>query len=162
MQTTIHQDGTVTFWDVYSQQWKRCAAEAISDESLAALSADDRAKVVAKQERDQLRKRIVNQIAEIVGSVAIASHEPGYEVVKVYPDGEVVKHVRIDRNDSEQTPDGKWIMELVTVGTGSCACNCDACSNGDDPAAWADEDGAGYLESEMIRKLDSISEEYWE
>ena len=43
--TTIHRDGTVTYWSVYQQQWQRASAAALSDATLASLGARDRARV---------------------------------------------------------------------------------------------------------------------
>ena len=43
--TTIHKDGTVTYWSVYQQQWVRRVLR-VPDQELAAMSADERARVV--------------------------------------------------------------------------------------------------------------------
>ena len=42
--STLHRDGTVTVWDVYSQQWERHSD--LSDEILATLGSE-RDRVVA-------------------------------------------------------------------------------------------------------------------
>lgn len=42
---TYHRDGTVTYWSVYQQQWIRKASE-VSDDELAAMSAQERDKVI--------------------------------------------------------------------------------------------------------------------
>jgi len=42
--TTYHRDGSVTVWDVYSQQWRR--TDRPSDRVLASLSASERARVI--------------------------------------------------------------------------------------------------------------------
>ena len=44
--STFHRDGTITFWDVYQQQWRRQFPAHISDENLAAMSANDRAQTL--------------------------------------------------------------------------------------------------------------------
>lgn len=49
--TTYHRDGTITYWNVYSQIWRRIPADKISDETLATMSADERAKI-ARISRD--------------------------------------------------------------------------------------------------------------
>lgn len=42
--TQYHPDGTVTLWDVYTQQW--VTTDDPSDQQYAALSPDDRARVM--------------------------------------------------------------------------------------------------------------------
>ncbi len=44
-QVTFHADGTVTFWDVYTQQWVRTGSP--SNDELASLDSKTRARVVA-------------------------------------------------------------------------------------------------------------------
>jgi hypothetical protein len=44
LDTTYHRDGSVTLWDVYSQQWVR--TDAPSDEVYASLSASERARIM--------------------------------------------------------------------------------------------------------------------
>jgi hypothetical protein len=44
--TTFHRDGTVTFWNVYEQQWNRTEASQISDQNLASMSEADRNRVI--------------------------------------------------------------------------------------------------------------------
>lgn len=43
--TTFHNDGTVTYWDVYRQSWRTLDADQISDETLATLSDADRERI---------------------------------------------------------------------------------------------------------------------
>lgn len=43
--TTYHRDGTVTYWSVHQQTWKRHAAH-VPNKELAAMSADEREKVL--------------------------------------------------------------------------------------------------------------------
>jgi hypothetical protein len=43
--TTFHRDNTVTFWNVYTQQWERRAASRIADEVLASLPQSERARI---------------------------------------------------------------------------------------------------------------------
>lgn len=40
--TKFHKDGTITFWNVYEQQWNRTKASRISDQNLASMSSRDR------------------------------------------------------------------------------------------------------------------------
>lgn len=46
MKPTFHRDNTVTFWSVYEQRWIRVAAQRISDEELAGMNFDERARVI--------------------------------------------------------------------------------------------------------------------
>ena len=41
---TYHNDGTVTYWSVYQQQWIR--DDTIEDRELAAMDADERERVM--------------------------------------------------------------------------------------------------------------------
>ena len=43
--TTLHRDGTVTYWSAHQQRWERHTAW-ISDEDLAALPSEDRGRVI--------------------------------------------------------------------------------------------------------------------
>lgn len=45
--TTYHRDGTVTYWSVYLQQWKRVSAYALTNrhDDYAALSDDERRRI---------------------------------------------------------------------------------------------------------------------
>jgi len=51
--TTYHRDGTVTVWDVYSQQWCRIDADQVSDQILASLDETERRRIgkMAKRAR---------------------------------------------------------------------------------------------------------------
>jgi hypothetical protein len=40
-----HRDGTVTYWDVYSQSWARVRADRISDRTLSTMSDEERARI---------------------------------------------------------------------------------------------------------------------
>lgn len=44
-QITIHRDGTVSFWNVYSSVWERKPCASVTDAELAALTASDRAAI---------------------------------------------------------------------------------------------------------------------
>ena len=53
--TTFHRDGTVTYWNVYRQQWmKHIPAQAITAAVLATLSDDECEKII----------RIAKRVAE--------------------------------------------------------------------------------------------------
>jgi uncharacterized protein (UPF0276 family) len=44
MKASLHTDGTISFWSVYSQNWKR--AYGVSNADLAAMDEETRRKVV--------------------------------------------------------------------------------------------------------------------
>ena len=45
MKTTYHRDGTVTYWSVYDQAWRR-HQRTIQDQELAAMSPKERDRVM--------------------------------------------------------------------------------------------------------------------
>ena len=45
MTTTYHRDGTVTYWSVYDQEWRREQAGNIGPATLATLSYAERARI---------------------------------------------------------------------------------------------------------------------
>ena len=49
--TTYHRDGTVTVWNVYTQQWERIAADQVSDQILASLNETERRRIAKMAER---------------------------------------------------------------------------------------------------------------
>lgn len=51
MKPTFHTDNTVTFWSVYEQRWIRVAAQRISDEELAGMNFNERARVIRMAEK---------------------------------------------------------------------------------------------------------------
>lgn len=51
--TKFHRDGTVTVWDVYEQTWVRTHVSRVSDQVLASLSSDERARILGHRERAQ-------------------------------------------------------------------------------------------------------------
>lgn len=44
--SVFHRDNSVTFWDVYQQQWVRYAAVSIPDRLLATLPSNERDRVL--------------------------------------------------------------------------------------------------------------------
>jgi len=52
--TTFHRDGTITFWDIFQQTWRRLAAADISDHILASMPARERKRI------DRMVKQAVN------------------------------------------------------------------------------------------------------
>ena len=51
MKPTFHRDNTVTFWSIYEQRWIRVAAQRISDEELAGMNFNERARVIRMAEK---------------------------------------------------------------------------------------------------------------
>lgn len=49
--TTVHWDGTVSLWNVYTQTWQRTPIMAVPDEVLASLSAQDRRRILIGRKR---------------------------------------------------------------------------------------------------------------
>lgn len=49
LRPTLHRDGTITMWSVYEQRWVR--TRNVSDRELAAMSSEERARVVRHMER---------------------------------------------------------------------------------------------------------------
>ncbi len=45
LKNTYHRDGTVTYWNVYTQTWQRIAAERISDRVLASMTQAERDRI---------------------------------------------------------------------------------------------------------------------
>lgn len=46
--STIHKDGTVSFWCIYNKVWKRLKMEQIPPQNLASFSFAERIKIVEK------------------------------------------------------------------------------------------------------------------
>jgi hypothetical protein len=51
--TRCHRDGTVTFWNVYTQQWERLCAMDISDDTLATLPHEERERIIRLAQRQE-------------------------------------------------------------------------------------------------------------
>jgi hypothetical protein len=49
--TTFHRDGTVTYWNVYTQGWERVNAKHISDKVLASVGIKDRERILKIREK---------------------------------------------------------------------------------------------------------------
>lgn len=52
MKTTLHKDGTITYWSVYNQQWE-IRTWHIPDQELAAMSDKERQKVIKHLKENQ-------------------------------------------------------------------------------------------------------------
>ena len=51
--TTYHRDGTVTYWDVWIQGWRRRLAKDIGSITLATLSPDERRRIGRMADRQE-------------------------------------------------------------------------------------------------------------
>lgn len=49
MKNTYHRDGTVTCWNVYTQQWERSAN--VSDRVLASMEQKERERVIRHRQK---------------------------------------------------------------------------------------------------------------
>lgn len=45
LNNTYHQDGTVSYWDVYRQQWDRRPADRIDDSALVSMAEYERRRI---------------------------------------------------------------------------------------------------------------------
>jgi len=57
LMTILHRDGTITYWSVYEQIWRR-SHRMPSDRELAAMPAHDRDRVVAHIEKHWGRQEV--------------------------------------------------------------------------------------------------------
>lgn len=112
-----------------------------------------------------LRTKIEAATAKLLPKMAINGHRRNRWTLEVMPDGAVTICERLTDNEwSVIGGDAARPVEvLLRVGTGSCNCNCDACSAGDDPSEWAGDDTEKLIvyEDEIARKLDEIPDGYW-
>ena len=86
---------------------------------------------------------IYEGIGKTSGELAIMTHQLGYYHLAIKIEGDDV----VDYNLFELTDDyfraENW-HRIDLIGTGSIACNCDACSNGENPEDWADDEAYNY------------------
>lgn len=69
--TTVHRDGTVTYWSVYEQVWNH-RAEVVPDRELAAMSGDERKRIaLARGEVDPEDVLTLADIAEATGATLL-------------------------------------------------------------------------------------------
>jgi len=109
-----------------------------------------------------IRDRVIEAVSEQSAQSCINQHTRNIHTLYAMPDGRVYW--------SEEVSTNSWDVIAGTVdpvaviyqtGTGSCACNCDACMAGDDPTEWAGDD-AGELRDELIAEVDAIAVGYFE
>jgi hypothetical protein len=103
-----------------------------------------------------IRELVSEKISNEVATASIKQHERNIETLYVDSDGEVFWDEQVSTNTWLQREDGS-LMSIYRTGTGSCACNCDACVAGDDPADWAGAcDGISEFADELQAKADEI------
>jgi hypothetical protein len=52
-QLTFHKDGTVSFWCVYNQIWKRMKMDQILPQNIATFSFEERSKIIGKLSKNK-------------------------------------------------------------------------------------------------------------
>lgn len=79
------------------------------------------------------------EMAEVtVGDICIAEHKPNYrKLIVSIEDGYITDAAWIETADDYYRNPG-W-YQVLSVGTGSAGCNCDACVAGDNPEDWASD-----------------------
>jgi hypothetical protein len=109
-----------------------------------------------------IRDRVSEAVSEQASQACINQHTRNIHTLYALPDGRVYW--------SEEASTNSWDVVAGTVdpvaaiyrtGTGSCACNCDACMSGDNPAEWAGDD-AGEIQDELLAKVNVIKTGYFD
>lgn len=92
---------------------------------------------------------------------AIRQHERGHQSLLVYPDGTITWAAYVSDNEWRVLPDTSTPVAALININNSIPCNCDACTNGDDPREWA-ADEAGEMETHLAEQLDKIDDGYFD
>lgn len=71
-ETTFHEDGTITYWSVYQQQWI-CHAVNVPDEEYAAMSPSEREKVSTHLSANKVYSIIVDGKPVLEGLLPLAA-----------------------------------------------------------------------------------------
>lgn len=109
-----------------------------------------------------IREQVSDAVYEQSAQACINQHTRNIHTLYAMPDGRVYWGEEVSTNSWDViagTVDP--VAKIYQTGTGSCGCNCDACSNGDDPTEWAGND-AGDLQDELIAKVDAIEIGYFD
>jgi hypothetical protein len=106
-----------------------------------------------------LRSAAREAISQELTDAARKEHESNYEKLHIYRDGSLSWCEFIDQNSDliDDEADGfAPIPSLITVGTGSVACNCDYCNMvySATNEAYALADGRPYAREDMYTTLD--------
>lgn len=97
---------------------------------------------------------IYEGINKTSSELAIMNHETGYNNIAVKIEGgEIVDFWCCETTDGYFRAEN-W-SQIAKFGTGSCACNCDACTEGEDPKEWAGDEAGNIDEylAEMIEQF---------
>lgn len=109
--------------------------------------------------REKAREAMENMVFE----VAQKTHEMYYWKMHIWRDGDVTLDESINQSDDiidSQADHFCPVQSVITVGTGSCACNCDYCNNvGTENADM----GGNYFETveEMEQERDANADTSW-
>jgi len=110
-----------------------------------------------------MKTTIKNKISLIAPAIAQHAHDRNYWDAVVWPDGEVEIVERANEcNRTVINGDAtRQVARLITVGTGSFACNCDACLGGAVGSERLGDDDVSTYEDLMIAALGEIPENYF-
>jgi hypothetical protein len=113
-----------------------------------------------------------SDIIKAATELAVEAHQSGYARAEIWPDGTLVVVDSINRDERTILPDAyrnptdqniQSVKVLTIVGTGSVACDCDACRAGDDPEDWAatDHDAVDHICTLIADAIREIDDRYW-
>lgn len=133
--------------------------------------------------RDTARELVIKQVS----AAARKEHERNYEKLHIYRDGSVSWFECINKTDDlidSEASHFAAVPSVITVGTGSCGCNCDYCNEVYDAEveenALADDEDAKYesvsdaiddavlnsdtedMEASMLVRFDEIETGYFD
>jgi hypothetical protein len=114
------------------------------------------------QKMTTIREQVYDLVSDQCAQACIYQHTRNIHTLYAMPDGGVYWGEAVSTNSWDVlagTVDP--VAVIYQAGTGSCACNCDACMAGDDPAEWAGDDAADLVD-ELITALDSIEVGYFD
>ena len=109
-----------------------------------------------------IREQVYDAVSDQSAKACINQHTRDIHTLYAMPNGRVYWGEEVSINSWDVlagTVDP--VAVIYRTGTGSCACNCDACETGDDPAEWAG-DNANELLDELIAKVDAIQTGYFD
>ena len=58
LKNTYHRNGKVTFWNVYSQTWRKCYPFDMSDREMASMTETERVKLVKHGEKFRAKQSV--------------------------------------------------------------------------------------------------------
>lgn len=62
---TLHKDGSVSFWDVYRQQWQRTWISEMDHKIVASFSAEERSKIERRKNHKKRAKTIMQEADDL-------------------------------------------------------------------------------------------------